>query len=327
MKRENWNSIAKKLTGEKLDHFDEAALDEMQADKDLRNVYDESEDTLKKVDLYFNLKNINTNAAWDQLEEQMPVKRVIPWRIRIMQTAAVALLLIAIGLGTWKLMETKNTLVAKTAENDLSHPEVILPDGSKVSLNYGSKLIYPKTFSGKQREVKLIGEAFFEVTPDAKHPFVIQTKNAAIRVLGTSFNVLAYDNNEKVEVYVKTGKVELMKGGSQMAMNDKVLLLPGEKGIYNSTTQSLIKEILKQTNELAWITRDIEFRNSTLSEVIQTLKHVYKLNISTDKSVDLNQTITVTFSHQDPDYIMEVVAITLDLHLNKLNQSTYRFKK
>lgn len=327
MKRENWDSIAKKLTGEKLDHFDDAALDEMQSDKDLNNIYTESEDTLKKVDLYFKLKNIDTDAAWDKLNDQIPSKKVVPLRIRLMQAAAVALLLIAAGFGTWRLMEAKNTMVAKTAVNDLSHPEVILPDGSKVSLNYGSKLIYPKEFTGKQRNVELIGEAFFEVTPDAKHPFVIETKNASVTVLGTSFNVLAYDGDEKVEVYVKTGKVELKKTGSQIAMNDKVLLFPGEKGTYNTSTHKLAKEMLERANDLSWITHDIEFRNSTLNEVIQTLKHVYKLDITTDNNVDLNQTITVTFSHQDPDYIMEVVAITLDLHLNKVDQTTYQFKK
>ena len=328
MKREIWNIIAKKVSGEKLNSTEESALKGIMTDGELQHIINESEDTLRKTDLHFSLKKIDTDGAWVNINNQLNEKnKVVSLRIRLLQIAAVALMLIASGFGIWKLVESRNTYIIQTAQNDLSHPEVILPDGSKVTLNYNSKIIYPKEFIGNQREVELVGEAFFEVTPNAAQPFIIHTEQAAVKVLGTSFNVLAYDGDDKVEVYVKTGKVELMQTGSQIAMNNKVVLLPGEKGTFKTNTKAMIKGATQMANDLAWITHDIEFRSTSLSEVIQILEHVYKLDINVDENVDLNEKITVTFSHQDPDYIMEVVALTYGHDLDKLDQNTYLIKK
>ncbi|MFA9389348.1 MAG: FecR family protein [Prolixibacteraceae bacterium] len=327
MKRENWESIAKHLVGENLNPEEESSINEMKRDAELNQLLNESQNTINKVDLYFKLKKVDTNRAWHQMQNQLPrEQKRISLRTRVLQIAAVFIFLMATGLTTWKLIETSKTNTYKTAHNDLSHPELILPDGSKVHLNYNSKLVYPKQFNGTTRTVELDGEAFFEVSPNAEKPFIINTKNTAVKVLGTSFNVSAYEGDEKVEVLVKTGKVEFMPSNAELALNNKVVLLPGEKGTYLNSTQTISKELVLQLNDLAWLSHEIKFEFTNLSEVIQTLEHSYQLKIIIDRNVDINQKITATFNQQNPDYIMEVVAITLDLQLKKINPNSYLIK-
>ncbi|MBK7131283.1 MAG: FecR domain-containing protein [Bacteroidales bacterium] len=109
---------------------------------------------------------------------------------------------------------------------------ISLPDGSKISLNRNSQLTYRENFGKKNRNVKLTGEAFFEIAPDASKPFIIDAGKADVRVVGTSFNVITNNTESEVEVYVKTGKVILSdKSGSQ-----SIALEPGFVGKMDSKT-------------------------------------------------------------------------------------------
>ena len=107
-----------------------------------------------------------------------------------------------------------------------SRSHIKLPDGTTVWLNAGSKLNYPRQFTGGKREVALEGEAFFDVAKDPDRPFTVRTKTFAIRVLGTEFNVAAYPDENKLETTLISGKV-------QVTMNEKpdqnIILAPNEK--------------------------------------------------------------------------------------------------
>jgi ferric-dicitrate binding protein FerR (iron transport regulator) len=225
----------------------------------------------------------------------------------------------------WRL-GVKNQEIKEFATNqyDFSNPEIKLPDGSMVKLNRGSTLTYPEEFSGKIREVTLTGEAFFNVTRNPKKPFIIKTNGASIKVLGTSFNVYAYDESSTVEVIVRTGKVELHEQVvSEKVEGGKILLLPGEKGTFNKQNRTIAKETTFNHNNLSWVTHEIEFKYARLSDVFQTLKRVYNLQITVEKNVDLNQELNATFSQQQPDYIMEVIAMTQNLNLKKAGSNQY----
>jgi len=211
-----------------------------------------------------------------------------------------------------------------TNQYDFSNPEIDLPDGSKVKLNHGSVLTYPNKFTGKFREVSLTGEAFFNVTRNPEKPFIIKTNGASIKVLGTSFNVYAYAESSTVEVIVKTGKVELHELGlSEKSEGGKILLLPGEQGTFNKQNRTIAKETTFNHNNLSWYTHEIEFKYTRLADVFQTLKRAYNLQITVDKKVDLNQELNATFSQQQPDYIMEVIALTQNLNLKKAGSNQY----
>lgn len=327
MMREQWNIIAKYFAKEELTNSEQEYLSEAKTDNELKNVLNGAAGDMKKVDLYFDLKKIDANSAWDKISGKIEVtKKVVPFRIQLMRIAAIFIFILATGFITWRMVNS-NQNNFQTTQNDFSQPEVVLPDGTKVILSHGSKLSYPNKFKGDKRVVELIGEAFFDVMPNAQKPFIIETEKASVRVLGTSFNVYANEASATVEVFVKTGKVELIEGKAENSTANKVLLLPGERGTYEKSSRNIFKEVAAVDNSMAWLTHEIKFNLTNLHDVLATLQRVYNLDVDVEAGIDLNKTITATFDKQDPDYIMEVVAITLDLDLSKTGTNSYRINK
>lgn len=316
---EDWNKIGKHvLEEEKL-----ASSEEEMPNINIK----EAKETVRKIDTYFKLKKIDTDSAWNNLSLQLNDKKAIPLRIQLMRIAAVLLLLIAVGFITWNISDINNQISVKTAHKNIAYKEVILPDGTIVTLSRNSKLKYPKEFGKENRIVKLKGEAFFNVTPNAQKPFIIKTAKATVRVLGTSFNVCAYNKDEFVEVFVKTGKVEF--SGSEIKNNSsqKIILLPGEKGTLCKSTNSLSKTETENNNSLAWMTHEIEFSYTHLDDVVSTLEHTYGVNIELNPTVDKSLPINATFNKQNLDYIIEIIAQTHNLKVEKENAEKYILTK
>ncbi|MBD8489164.1 FecR domain-containing protein [Echinicola sp. CAU 1574] len=129
-----------------------------------------------------------------------------------------------------------------------------LEDGTLIYLNAGSTLSYPKSFSPDSRHVQLVGEAFFEVHPDSTRPFIVSTPILYTTVLGTSFNVSAYQE-EPTTVTVSTGKVLIQKTGSnqEKQQGNEVILLPNEQVFLTETTAPLVKSIVDASKFSSWI--------------------------------------------------------------------------
>ncbi len=166
------------------------------------------------------------------IEERKEQRRIFPI-VRIAGVASVAILLVISGWLLWFSGEKKNLQVTEVAARDsvvVAHngerKTILLPDSTTVHLNSGSRLNYNKDFGKGNREVWLSGEAFFEVTKDATHPFWVNTNRMMVKVLGTVFNVKAYDTQEDIETTVVEGKVEVSLKDNE---EKKVILLPNEK--------------------------------------------------------------------------------------------------
>lgn len=326
MKNEYWDIIAKYLANEDLSGEEKTILESLRNDDEFKKVFEQSAEVIDKTDRYFELKKFNTDKAWNKMNNQISSSRKkisLKWAL---SAAAIMLLFISTGVAIWHFSSGKNDFLEfATNESNLSKPQVILPDGTKVTLNHSSKITYPKEFKGLTREVNLSGEAFFEVTPNHEKPFIIKTNRASVKVLGTTFNVYAYNNVPTVEVMVKTGKVELLENKpTDHILNNKVLLLPGEKGILNKNDGKITKEGTFNSNNLSWITQEVKFNYSSLREVVNTLCRTYNVQIDVDPNVDQNLQLSATFTKQKPDYIIDVVAMTLNLKLEKTGNNSYR---
>lgn len=327
MKEEHWDIIAKKLNKEELSAEEKSQFDILATDEDVQRIIRESEKTLEKTDLFLSLKTYNTDKAWSKVSGQMNdlKKRQLNTRW-IYRVAAVVLILVTAGFATWRFTLQDKVTYAEviTSETDFSNPEVVLPDGTKVKLNHGSKLVYPDKFVGDSREVNLTGEAFFDVTPNAEKPFIIKTNEASVKVLGTSFNVYAYKNASTVEVVVETGKVELSDNKkSSTEENGKILLMPGQKGILNKSNGNLLMENNFHSNELSWLTHEIRFEFTSLEDAFNTLQRIYNIEITIEPDVDMGNQLNATFNKQNIDHIMNVIAMTMNLKSEKQGNNKY----
>lgn len=190
-------------------------------------------------------------------------------------------------------------------ENPLGMRSTItLPDGSKVILNAGTTITYPRFFVSKNREVILKGEAFFEVAPDATHPFIVKTDQIAVEVLGTQFNVKAYEIDERIEVSLLEGKVGVQKT-TQPGLS---LLTPGQQAYYDKKTGALTTRSVNITHYTSWKDGKYYFRALPLREITCQLERIFNVRIHIDSPALQNIIITGDFEQgENLDQILRVI--------------------
>ncbi|MDR0891269.1 MAG: FecR domain-containing protein [Mediterranea sp.] len=150
--------------------------------------------------------------------------------------------------------------------------KLLLADGTRIHLNAESRLSYPPVFVGSRREVSLQGgEGFFEVAKDPTHPFIVHTAQADIEVLGTRFNVSAYEA-DRVVVTLEEGSVRLTAG------TDTRLLVPGQQGVV--TRGTIAVDAVNVRNYTSWATGVYEYEETTLAAIAQQLSRWYDVDIN-----------------------------------------------
>lgn len=151
---------------------------------------------------------------------------------------------------------------------------IVLSDGTKVILNAGTTLSYPTAFVNDCREVKVDGEAFFEVSHDKDHPFIVSAENIKVKVLGTKFNVKAYENEDNIEVTLEEGKV-----GVGLDTKNLIQIMPGQQVKYMKTTNRFLKRDVRLKNYTSWICGKIYFTNQPLEKIARQLERSFNVRI------------------------------------------------
>jgi len=155
-----------------------------------------------------------------------------------------------------------------------SQYQLILPDGSKVWLNAASSITYPTTFAGAERKVAVTGEAYFEIAGDKSHPFVVQNKEVSIQVLGTSFNVNTYDDEDALRTTLLEGSVKVVKD------HNSSILHPGQQAIL-SRNNTPIKVIDHPDIDevMAWKNGVFRFNDATIESIMREMTRWYDVEV------------------------------------------------
>jgi transmembrane sensor len=267
-------------------------------------------------------KEINADKAWNKVYSRINENGLIPekgtvrvsfMRSTFLRVAAVAL--IVLGLGSVTLYLANTGLLSKkitvTTGNDQKNLLVSLPDGSKIFLNRSTELSYRANFGKRTRDVMLTGEAFFDISPDAFNPFVIDAGKASIKVVGTSFNVITQNSECAVEVFVKTGKVMLSDNSGALSM----LLDPGFIGTMDAKVSG--KELNHNPNYLSWNTGLLVYNGQKLDIVFKDLKRVYNMDIVADDPAILDNTWVSPIDNQPQDTIIRLICASFNLSYTK----------
>lgn len=179
-----------------------------------------------------------------------------------------------------------NTTVAPLY-NTLSTPrgrqfQLVLPDGTHVWLNAASSLQYPTQFTGKERKVVVTGEAYFEVAASSSLPFTVVTGNAAVQVLGTSFNINAYNNEGLLAATLVAGSIKVSAGEST------VLLKPGQQAQVNHAAAKQEVKVVRDADvaqAVAWKEGVFNFEDVTLEEAMRQLERWYDIEVTYEKKI------------------------------------------
>jgi len=288
--------IAKELAGE-ADEADRRELEAwLSSAEENRDAYAEMKAMWQTADEVMDNTGFDTGAAWGKVAAKIhaapaPAKgRTVAMPVWVKYAAGVAAIVL-LGVLVWKPL-SGDGMVAVLADN--GNMEVALPDGSHITLREGSRLSYPERFDAAERDVKLEGEAFFEVARNERQPFVIDAGAAQVKVLGTSFNVSCSEN--AAEVTVATGKVQMTAERKKDAF---VILTPGEKGILQH--DELAETTVDDDNYLYWKTGVLNFENKPLQYIVAELGKMQKKEITLDASMPEAvklQVITISFTRQ-----------------------------
>jgi transmembrane sensor len=196
--------------------------------------------------------------------------------------------------------------------------EVRLPDGSKVWLNSGSTLQYPKSFNATDRTATLKdGEAFFEVVHDTHKPFIVHTKNADINVLGTSFEVSAFEKEPETKVTVETGKVGVLLLASNKPAS---FLLPGDRGTINNVTHEIRFFKIARSEIAAWRTDRLIFEDMPIAEAMRSLERTYNISIKIENTHLLNERVTMRLNLQPLDNVLTAMGFSHHFTFKKINE-------
>jgi len=271
----------------------------------------------------------NPDQAWLNLQKEMvksdKILNVKILNSRIFKYAAMIVMVMGFGFAAYQFLQKPEKQidlpVRMTVTQTEAHPVnltvITLPDGSNVKLNASTRVEYPERFANNVRKVKLSGEAFFEVTRDTLRPFIIETENASVEVLGTSFNVSAYPRTGLVEVNVETGKVKLTQHSDGKSGLKSVLLPAGKRGWLKVANGEIGNVEMLSPNYSAWITKEIIFQRTPLAEAFSVLENTYHVKIKMESAEIGKIPYTANFANLKLDYIIEVMAHTHKLKVKR----------
>ncbi len=221
-------------------------------------------------------------------------------------TAAAVFIPFLVLAGLYIELSNRLDLFSETEYEEICVPkkeqmQFIFQDGSRVYLNSGSRLRFPRKFGLRERKVELEGEGFFEIAKNKKRPFIVDMQSISVKVLGTSFDAKAYPNEEYISVSLENGEV-VLEGNRLKALHVK----PGEKVIYNRKTGTY--EIVRPKDiqsYSAWKQKKLVFKDTPLAEVVKTLGRTFDVHIEIADDAVLNYSFTLSTDNHDIHFIMD----------------------
>lgn len=212
------------------------------------------------------------------LEVNSRIERSLRRRFWLRISAVAASVTILFGISNYisfhEGYKKQNSQMVEMVNPKGMRSSVILPDGTKVILNAGTTLSYPTAFVSKQREVKVDGEAFFEVSHDKDHPFIVNAENVKVKVLGTKFNVKAYGDDDNIEVTLAEGKV-----GVGLDTKNLIPIMPGQQIKYMKASHRFIKREVRLQSYTAWVCGKFYFTNYPLEKIAKQLERSFNVRI------------------------------------------------
>lgn len=173
--------------------------------------------------------------------------------------------------------DVKEEWIVFNSQNGVS--EVVLPDSSVVTLNHGSRLSYSTDYNKSSRDVRLVGEACFQVARNEHVPFIVKTRQIDVKVLGTVFNVSAYGEEEEVVTSLISGSVEIKNNMD----NKHYHLTPSTSAVYDKNTKVVQLEPFEREYAIGWTEGKLFFKKKSFGNICKSLERKFNCKITIEK--------------------------------------------
>ena len=305
MENRIYDIAAQKVSNQQLSLDDEKFLSNWLKEDGNNQVFDE---ILKTWDLTAELDlqlDVDVEAEWKTFQDNKTAKNVKKTkviRLRTIVSAVAASVLIAVAYFQFLQKPDFETFYA-SGEKQL---KVLLPDSSVVWLHSHSSLELDNNFGKRKRKMKLAGEAFFDVKPNKEKPFVVKTfSGVKARVLGTSFNIRAFENEKNIELQVVSGKVAFGKG----RIKNQPKLVKGQQIAFNKDKKTLSSIKKVENNMLSWRTHKFKFDGTSFDEVAKSMSRYYNCPVVFPAS-SKKMSYTGEFEKPSKEYFGEIMALS-----------------
>lgn len=261
---------------------------------------------------------IEENTSTDRPETKIKTNKIW-WLYKI---AAIMLLLLGLS-GLYFLVHDFSQEEMLTLQSGSKSIQMIkLADGTIVKMGPNSTFTYPKQFKKNTRNVEVIGQCFFNVKKDPENPFIVHTQNMEVTVLGTQFEVFSYDQENKEEVTLLSGKVEVKTSSNMADRKQTVNLYPNQKFILDKKDSSIRIDEIDAARYLAWQESGIlNFENESLSVIIPRIEHWFGCKIVFPKVDSDNLRITIKIKSETLEEVLNIISLTTKYqYIQKANE-------
>ena len=301
-------------------------MNEWLADPENRKEYEETLKVWNLLPGHHEPEKPSLSLAWSEIQQAIREKGTGGYRKIFFNRFAIAAVftgLVVLGVLWFNRKSSEPITATTTAEEHMvkeagdSIQNLIMPDGSAITLNKNSSIKYTNSFNQSTREVILEGESYFSVEPDPNKPFVIRMEGLSIKVIGTAFNVRTLPATSQIEVQVQSGIVELS------STKGSIRIRKGQTGMYRQTDQVLAIREGIDVNSLSYATKSFSFNDLSLPEVCAYLENSFQVSIRADKEKLGNCRITAQFDNKPLDYILDVISATLNTSYTKKGSNIF----
>lgn len=341
----DWQLLARYLSGECSQEEQESVHQWLAKNK-------ENQQTLELLKISWNVpdpqqQTSDVKSLWNQVaakanitpkavevEDQDSLKqkaKIIKWPLnfqtttfRILRYAAILIFATSLvyifskigGEFPWQTDEFE-TLVVENGQRQ----HITLGDGTAISLDAGSSLSYPKEFDGETREVFLNGEGYFEVVSNPDKPFIVHANHAEVKVLGTKFNVRAWQVDRRVSVSVAEGRVSLKPGHSDT--HGQVIIVKGQSSTLTENGLPTQPQLVDINRILGWMNNEFFFDDAPLREILFQLERWFDVQFFlADSSVELEQ-LTLHVQDKSLEEILQLISALTDLRYNQTEKQVH----
>lgn len=297
----------------------------------LHEIWEEMPDNEALVDTNFDqlLNKIHHTINLSTSEERLNIAdnnlgkhRRIEAFMRILTRIAAILLIPVLGYGVYSTFlrqaSSNNYTQDKMAYYEVTSyqdaiTKVTLPDGSFVWLNHNSSLKYPVKFTGKTRIVELKGEGFFEVAHNSQIPFIVEAGDIQVLARGTTFNVSAYSDDDRISTTLINGTVELYRAKSDGEVVPLVIMKPKDLSIFMKAKHDVVTYTIEDDRNYSWKDGTLKFVKEPMSEVIKKLGRWYDADFDVKDSRLNELSYSATFNHETLPEVMKLLSMVSPL--------------
>lgn len=327
--------IIKFLAGEISDREIDVLKAWIEEDHANRQIFNEENELWQVSGIKTKLDNFKTDNAWSDISKQLgieknrdnPVVILNKNNLRVFIAAASIACLVAIGgLTLWlhEKISAKQIVIASTTvcTGEGEKARVFLADSTLVFLNSSSNLKYTGDFNIKERSVEFTGEAFFNIRTNPKMPFVVHLGKMAISATGTSFNVLSYANEDRIETTLEEGKIQVSISGQEI-----INVKSGQQVVYFiKANKAIVREVNTETYT-SWKENKLCFNDTPFEEVLSKIARRYNVTFEIMNRDLLELNYTATFIDESIEEVMQMLKTVSPITYKIYNRTTINDKQ